>query len=304
MRRSTLFSLLICTLPWPLGCAPDKPKPAPLPLDCSVVDAYEFEPIYAFEVGQTGWYQAADCAGGRWDPHPLVTNADGSTVVADAGACVFNVNVASATTGNVPLERIPDGDRCGSAWAAYMQSYGHTDWGSLFGTWDLGANVPPANGTGYEGISFWARNPGGTGHARGPTDKTIWFLVGDWRQVVAGNSTTTYAPPDDYRCVPAPNSATTESYDSNNQVSSTSRSPAPNECGNYFRTRVETTDGWALHLIPWSALYQEPTPNRNPDGIDPRDIRLLQVSIPLGAAVELWLDDIAFYRRRGTAAGG
>jgi hypothetical protein len=81
-------------------------------------------------------------------------------------------------------------------------------------------------------------------------------------------------------------------------VSSSSRSPAPNECGNYFRSRVETKDTWTLHLIPWSELYQEPTPNRNPDGIDARDIRLLQVAVPLGAQLELWLDDIAFYRRR------
>jgi hypothetical protein len=303
MRRSIPTVFLSCTLPWTLGCAADRPKAAP-PLDCSVVDAYEFKPIYPFEVGQTGWYQAGDCTGGRWDSHPLVANADGGTDEADAGTCVFNANVANATTGNVPLERIADGDRCGSAWAAYLQSYGHTDWGSLFGTWDLGANIPPANGADYEGISFWAKNPGGTGHARGPTNKTIWFMVGDFRQVVAGNSTTTYAPPDDYRCVPAPNSATAESYNSNNQVSSGSRSPAPNECGNLFRTRVVTSDGWALHLIPWGALYQEPTPNRNLDGIDARDIRQLQITIPLGATVELWLDDIAFYRRRGADAGG
>jgi len=128
-------------------------------------------------------------------------------------------------------------------------------------------------------------------------------MVGDWRQVVAGNSTTIYPTPGDYRCVPAPSNATAESYNSNNQVNSSSRSPAKNECGNYFRTRVDTSDRWMLHLIPWSALYQEPAANRHRDGIDARDIRLLQITIPLGATVELWVDDIAFYRRRGADAG-
>jgi hypothetical protein len=218
-----------------LACAADKPRAAPLPVDCSVNSLYDFKPIYPFEVGQTGWYQSGDCTGGHWDPHPLVPGADGGTTLSDAGACVFDPSVASPNKGNVPLERIAEGDRCGSQWAAYIQSYGHRDWGSLFGTWDLGANIPPANGDGYEGVSFWARNPSGTGHARGPTNKTIWFMVGDWRQVVAGNSTTPYPPVDDYRCVPAPNDASVDSYNSNNQVSSGSRSPAPNECGRASR---------------------------------------------------------------------
>jgi hypothetical protein len=287
-----------------MSCAADQPKATRPALDCSLADAYEFKPIYPFEVGQTGWYQAGDCTGGSWDPHPSVTTPDGGTAEADAGVCVFNPAVASVMTGNVPLERIPEGERCGSQWAAYMQSYGHSDWGSMFGTWDLGANVPPANGSGYEGISFWARNPDRTGHAQGPTNKTIWFQVGDWRQVVAANSTTPYPPPGDFRCVPAPNDATVLSFNSNNQVSSASRSPAPNECGNYFRTRVETTNDWQLYLLPWSELYQDPYPSRNLDGIDPRDIRLLQVNIPVGATVELWMDDIAFYRQRGADAGG
>jgi hypothetical protein len=303
MRRSIPFALLLGTLPTMLACAADKPRAAPLPVDCSVNSLYDFKPIYPFEVGQTGWYQSGDCTGGHWDPHPLVPGADGGTTLSDAGACVFDPSVASPNKGNVPLERIAEGDRCGSQWAAYIQSYGHRDWGSLFGTWDLGANIPPANGDGYEGVSFWARNPSGTGHARGPTNKTIWFMVGDWRQVVAGNSTTPYPPVDDYRCVPAPNDASVDSYNSNNQVSSGSRSPAPNECGNYFRTRVETTEDWALYLLPWSVLYQEPTPNREAGGIDPSDVRLLRVSIPVGATVELWLDDIAFYRRRVADAG-
>jgi hypothetical protein len=69
-------------------------------------------------------------------------------------------------------------------------------------------------------------------------------------------------------------------------------------------TRVETTSGWRLHLIPWGALYQDLLPNRNLDGIDPRDIRVLSFSIPVGATVELWVDDIAFYRRRGAGADG
>lgn len=283
------------------GCSSDKPKAA-LPLDCSAGDGYEFfgadglasastqRYIYDFEVGDTAWYQAGDCTGGRWDP-----NSDG-------GACVVNPSTASPIIGDIPGATI-DGGRCGSFRSALIESYGHNDWGSMYASWDLTGQRPPANGTGSDGIAFWARNPDRSGHATGVTNKTIWFEVGDWRQVVAQNTVPAYPPPGDFRCVPAPITTSTSGYTDTGQVTTTTRIPEPDECGNLFKRPVLTSNEWHLYLLPWTSFFQETTPNRNPDGIDTRDIRILQVNIPIGSTVELWLDDISFYRKRQGDAG-
>jgi hypothetical protein len=304
MTRAHYFVLLLT-----LGCSAQRLKQAPS-VDCSLGNAYEFfgadglanvatsRAIYDFEVGDTGWYQAGDCSGGHWDLDAAAPNADGGP----PGACVVDTSIASPITGNVPPVTI-DGGRCGSKRAALIESYGHGDWGSLYGTWDIGSLRPPANGTGSDGISFWARNPDRTGHAQGATNKTIWFSVGDYRQVVAENTTAAYPTPGNFRCVPAPPTTSAVGFTDSGQVIASTRVPAANECGNLFRAAVTTTNDWQLYLLPWSSLYQDTLPNRNPGGIDAADIRLLQISIPIGATVELWLDDIAFYRARTGDAG-
>lgn len=300
MMPRAQYLLLLVTL----GCSAQTLKGAP-PVDCSQGDAYEFfgadglanaatsRALYDFEVGDTGWYQAGDCAGGHWDPNATPTSDSGAAL----GACVIDTATASPISGNVPSVEI-EGGRCGSRRAALIESYGHSDWGSLYGTWDIGSLRPPGNGAGSEGISFWARNPDRTGHAQGATNKTIVFSVGDYRQVVAENTTVQYPTPGDFRCVPEPPTSSAVGFTDSGQLAASTRAPAPNECGNLFRAVVTTTNDWQLYLLPWSSLYQDTTPNRNPGGIDPTDIRLVQVAVPIGASVELWLDDIAFYRAR------
>ena len=313
MTLARLYSLLAatCACALVLGCSAQKLKEAP-PLDCSVGDRYEFfgadglanaatsRAIYDFEVGETGWYQAGDCTGGHWA-------ADAGTPAMEGGAppgdCLVDTSVASPITGNV-LPQVIEGGRCGSSRAAFIESYGHNDWGSQYGSYDLGAGRPPANGIGSEGMALWARNPDGSGYAQGATNKTIWFKVGDWRQVVTESSDPQAFPaPGDFRCVPPPVASATVGYTEGGQVIASTRVPAPNECGNLFQTAITTTSDWQLYILPWSVFYQDTLPNRNPDGIDVRDIRALLVVIPIGARVELWLDDISFYRTRTGDAG-
>lgn len=300
--RQYIASLAMASL-LAIGCGSTRAE-VDLPLDCSAGDGYEFwgasglpnattdRYIYDFEVGETAWYQAGDCTGGRWDP-----DAD-----AGGGACIVDPSIASPRDGNVPGATI-DGGRCGSFRSALIESYGHNDWGSMYASWDLTGQRPPANGAGSDGIAFWARNPDRSGHASGVTNKTIWFQVGDWRQVVAENTTPSYLPPGDFRCVPAPTTTSTSGYTDTGQVTTTARVPGSTECGNLFRVPVLTSSEWHLYLLPWGDFFQETTPNRNPDGIDTRDIRIFQVNVPIGATVELWLDDIAFYRKRRGDAG-
>lgn len=86
-----------------------------------------------------------------------------------------------------------------------------------------------------------------------------------------------------------------------NRPGTASRVPATDECGNYFHTYITTTEDWQLLLIPWGALEQWPCPNRLEDGINPADIAGFKVEFIQGTRYEVWIDNIAFYRRRDGA---
>jgi hypothetical protein len=77
--------------------------------------------------------------------------------------------------------------------------------------------------------------------------------------------------------------------------------PEPDECGNQFHTYITTTENWQVFLIPWNELVQWPCPNRLDGGINPADIRKLEIKLVQGTRHEIWLDDIAFYRLRADA---
>jgi hypothetical protein len=302
MRRCWLTPLVLLLL----GCGSDLTRSTP-PLDCSVNDAYEFTTIFNFN-DASGWFGSGDCTGGRWDPHPMVdAGIEGTT-----GICIYDPAIANQLPNPPVAEPIPEPGGCdpdpaglvnGVGRAAPFLSYGHNDWGAIFGTWGLLA--AGAKGPGTEGIAIWARAPSHTTDGGRVTTNTVWFYVGDWRQVVAENTTAAATTPERRGCVPPPKTDVWVSIAENGQTSSSSYVPAPNECGNLFRTRfTPTSDQWQLYLLPWDVFQQEPYPNRNPDGIDPRDIRELRFMIPRGATIELWVDNISFYRTRTAGAGG
>jgi hypothetical protein len=79
-----------------------------------------------------------------------------------------------------------------------------------------------------------------------------------------------------------------------------SRVPESDECGNYFHTYITATDDWQLVLIPWRELVQWSCPNRR-DGITVDDIASFKIEFIQGTHYELWIDNMAFYRRRADA---
>ena len=64
------------------------------------------------------------------------------------------------------------------------------------------------------------------------------------------------------------------------------------------RLSFTVTDDWQLYLLPWDALAQWPCPNRLAGGIDPADIAKIEIKFVQGSTYDLWLDNVAFYRRR------
>ena len=80
--------------------------------------------------------------------------------------------------------------------------------------------------------------------------------------------------------------------------------PAPNDCGNNFSRVIEAHREWFLHLIPFELLQQQPLPNRQPGGIERSAIIQFSLNVPKDSNIELWLDDLGFYRRASSADAG
>lgn len=261
-----------------LACGPGERSPEPQ-VDCSVLEAHEFLNISDFAGSDSGWFRYADPTPGGV-PNPDV----------DPGLS------------NVPISQTEDAGRCGDARFLKLEAKGHNFWGTGFGDWAHNDPASRANGTGYEGISFWARSPI-------YAEKQFMLNVDDGRTIIlesavlppavgprpgdiVSGSSCRLPPPEDLGEPNCYNGGT------DSAPSGGVRVPEPDECGNAFHVRVTTTEQWQLFFVPWDELVQWPCPNRLKGGIDPADIAKFEIKFVQGTHYELWLDNIAFYRRR------
>ena len=287
----TLF-VLCCALVGVTGCGENN-RHATDSVDCAAADAYEFRNISDFASGDSGWFLYAD-------------NTPGAVPDPAAGSTVLVTQVA------------PPG-RCGDTGMVELRASGHNFYGAGFGDWAHNADTTRADGTGFEGISFWARSAV-------DTDKTFLLNVDDGRTIafppaapaVGALPVATEADQDldgdgfvgpgdiarGTRCRLPPDQDLGRVacyYGGALPPAGPTRVPEANECGNRFHTYVTTTDEWQLFLLPWSELRQWPCPNRLEGGIDPSDIAQLEIKLVQGSSYDIWLDNIAFYRLRADA---
>jgi len=99
-----------------------------LPIDCSVENAYQFEPS-------------------PFDPSTAYSSGDmtiGASITAMVGP-------------------IPDGALCGATTALEIKAHHNNDWGALVGFYAFTSGNTYRDESAYEGLSFWARAPGPTG---------------------------------------------------------------------------------------------------------------------------------------------
>jgi hypothetical protein len=295
-----IASLFCCAALVGAGCAA-KPRAATGTVDCSQGDGYEFSspPLFDFngdQKGQVGWFLYADETPGGFPDPALGSNV--TTVLLD-----------------------PPG-RCGDTHVVELKAFGHNFYGTGFGDYQHNPESTRANGTGFDGISFWARSPGNT-------DKTFLWSMDDGRTIVLrppapdGGGLPPATPADQdldgdgligpgdiaggTRCrLPPTQTVIRAACYANGTLppASATRVPEPDECGNSFHTYVTTTDDWQLYLLPWDQLVQWPCPNRLAGGIDPADIAGITITFIQGSTYDLWLDNIAFYRRRLDAGSG
>lgn len=200
---------------------------------------------------------------------------------------------------NYELASLEDGPRCGSEYALRLTAERNNDWGCLFGDWSLAQDTDDR--TGWDGIALWARAAPGT-------TKSVLVLLND---KYTGNITT---EDEDGNAVPDPNheSACVEEEDLGpgqgttvNQVTgqqgSTSvnvsgRVPSEDACGNSYQKLLTVTERWQLYFLPFDSFTQDQLPNRRIEGIDTSSLRGLIIRAPKAAKLDLWIDDLSYYR--------
>jgi hypothetical protein len=239
-------------------------------LDCTSAEAgYTFDMLDAAEtVGQANWWISGDD-----------TKKIGATV-------------------SVDVEAIEGEGRCGSKAATVFRSAHNDDWGSMYGYNNLG----PVDKSQDDGISFWARAPGNT-------TKGFTLLLDDPNTVF---SSTSY-------CVNNGGSngtsgGTIYAMGPNGENVSTSGTASfsgyPESCGNSYAAVMLVKSSWAFYAVPFSTFQQTATPNRVPNeklthvGNVPGTALLTQtlmdmiLRFPKEANAELWIDNLAFYRKK------
>lgn len=212
---------------------------------------------------------------------------------------------AGDTVANVAdvIQPITDGDRCGSTAALVMHSTHNNDWGSIFGYNTFGG---PRDASAWEGIAFWARAPGST-------TKGFTILLDD-------PNTSDPTPPPNNTNPNDSNCLTTQNVDGGQAVTcidpmtgqmmpcGTTTAPPPNACGNGYSTMLVVTTDWRFYTIPFRTFQQSPMPNQVPNalltmvgsvpGTTLLTNQLLNLTLRMQreATMELWLDNLSFYR--------
>jgi len=246
-----------------------------VPIDCTADDGYEFLTLgNNFDtVGDNAFWGSGDSTPGK--------------VVGDDAS------------GDVAVRTIPDGPRCDSKAAVVLKAAGNNDWGCLFGSNNVGA---PRDASAYEGLSFWARAPGNT-------TKGFIVLMDDPNTAVI-TGLTHYCT--DMGSTTAGPQIITASVDGQNVQTSSSvtRPTFPEECGNQYNAVMLVTSDWAFYTIPFARFQQIALPNRVPNAVLTNvgtapgtalltdQIYTIIIRFPKEATAELWLDNLAFYRKK------
>jgi hypothetical protein len=267
----------------------------PSSLDCDAGAPYTVSIYETYELNDPNtsyfapWYAAGD-----FTPGATITVAD------DAGT--------------IPATRIEGNGRCGSQYALLLESHGHHDWGSTFGDYRIGTYsgpVPPLDVSQYEGITFWARDPGYTSRYDGPTTKSIVLNLIDVHGT-PGTASVDGTLCTNYILDGGPTNIQVGTGTGSTPTGSMPVSPIvypANACNNaQFVLPIVLTDEWQLYTFPFSAFKQNALPNREPTGLDVTQLMSFTISVPKEEQLELWIDDFGFYRTNaqdgGTAEGG
>jgi hypothetical protein len=295
--RHLLAPMATAAVALPLGLAVasciTSAERTPYSLDCDAGAPYTLSVYENYELSDPSnlapWYGAGDFTPGA----TITTTPNGSTI---------------------PATPIEGNGRCGSQYALLLEAHGHHDWGSTFGDYRIGTYSTPAplDVSQYEGVTFWARDPGYTSRYDGPTTKSIALNLIDVHGTpnIATGYMVTYdgGPCTNYildagTAMNIPASTATGSTPTGSMPVSPIVYPA-DACNNaQFTVPIVLSDEWQLYTIPFSAFKENALPNREPNGLDVSALMSFTITVPKEEQLELWIDDFGFYRTNARDAG-
>ena len=297
------------------GCSA-RPLPTPVGIDCAEEAPYDLQVLEDYDTTNYGWYSYGDTT-----PGGIITTGmpGGATTVEPDGGINYSFTAA-----------IEDGGRCGSQRSLFLQAHGFQDYGTGWGTYNIGvmggylggqtctdpagdggSTVCPIDASGYEGVAFWGRTFDPTG---APTTKGFMLAINDKNSHGGGwvpDASTSTGYTDSGFCTPYDagvlgNGASTYTLVNGSGLAGgggVSAQPPPDACGNNFQDAVLTTEQWHLYTIPWSSFHQAAMPNRIPTLFDPSTFFQFLVIGPKEARLALWIDNLGFYRHKQPDAG-
>jgi hypothetical protein len=261
--------------------------------------------LHAFEEGtDVSWFGVVD-------------NTPGAEVgVDDPTTPTVDHNPVLETLDDVRERGPQEPGRCGETTAGVFRARGFSDWGAFFADYStVSQSIIPdrRTGGGWEGISFWARTSF-------ESDRSFFFLVDNAHtaEVVpaeeeaeqraaalaaastdagagsgdAGAGTPTYVSPN--QCVPE-----IKDEEGNGTGEYPPGTDAADTCGNAYVHTVTTSEHWQFFTLPFSEFIQDRArPNVRKDGFD-TSVQLVRLTIRFSveADIELWMDEVALYRR-------
>ena len=271
-RAPLCAGALLLGLTGAMGCQP-YPTFKSVPLDCTASDGYDFDTVDNFDLGENiPWFGSGDdlCSdGGRVPAVP-------------------------------PVLAIEGGGRCGSNAAMVVTTQGCNDWGAVFGDYSFGSRDESA----YEGLSFWARAPGDTG-------KGFTIILDDTNTAANTTGSTCH----DYTGDAGVGVQVVDPVTGMPISGVPGVQPRPDQCGNGYSTVQQLTTDWLFYTMPFERFTQVAQPNRVPNqtltqagnvpgtGILTSALRNLTFRMPKESRMEIWIDNLAFYRKKGAATG-
>lgn len=257
-----------------------------------------------------------DCTADSGDDFLQIDNFD--TV---GGMPFYTASDMTSAAPTATVETFPDGMRCNSNVGMVLRSSAHNDWGSLFGF----SNFGPRDASAYEGVSFWARG-------RGNSSTSFTLLLDDPNTsnpltatcgADAGAPAADAGPVDVCKnyCMPdagvgAPMNTYVDPMTGMAVGGSTSAAPPTDACGNGYSAVQVVTGDWRFYTVPFARFQQGYMPNRVPNsvlkvtgtvagtGLRTAALQNFVIRFPKEANVELWFDNLQFYRPKKAGSDG
>lgn len=310
------------------GCEPME-RPTDFEIDCAAEDAIIFNVPMPTDKLQSPEKDTRTRFDFSWEVTEAGTATNLPDVVEDGSFFCFSdptiggypTNAPWPSTAGCPkppIKRIAEGPFCQRTdadltrhhYALHLQAGHHDFWGGRWANWNMNGGSAIATITSgvdaagnpielhADGVAFWAKKSPGS-------DSIINVVLLD--DETAASNFDEGTPGTDKCAVLAsgaadPNASKGAAGSTDPNVQTNAGSTAvvsdPLACGNAWTAQLTLTEQWKLHLIPWSAFYQDLQPNRESKPLDPVHLHQLALAYRTGQTISMWFDEAFLYKKK------